>query len=135
MAAAPRVDTAPLATQQHLQLWPYYKSGLLHSAVAILVGVSIEFTVSRLRRATSERVRKQLVLWIFVQLSLTLLVLYVIERYISARFGKQWQSDTAGFFFVTILFVVQPTLLENLLALTRRVVPAEEPPLSSAMGL
>jgi Na+/H+-dicarboxylate symporter len=88
----------------------YYQKCALHIIVGIVLGIVIDQLCKKIESAYHIN---PLIMVIF-ELTLIIIVLYVIETFISGIFALEWQSITPGFLFVSLFFNLQTTLINNI---------------------
>lgn len=49
-----------------------------------------------------------------IQTTITVTVLYIIEKYMFPKYAKEWQDNTPGIYFTFFIFAVQIHLLDNI---------------------
>lgn len=90
-------------------IFTYFGYCLMHAIPGLILGISIEYFTEYLQKHYK---LKPLVAFI-VQLILSILVLFVIETYISIEYAQQWQNITPGLIFIAFYFSTQPSLYSN----------------------
>mgnify|MGYP001003832233 CR=1 FL=1 len=80
--------------------------------INILSGIILGAFVEKISRYVNKKFGSKIA--IIFQLTILLLILYVIQFYMSIFFAHQWQTITPGIFFVAIYFSIQTTLFTNL---------------------
>lgn len=89
---------------------------LLFTIPAIILGLAI----NRITMEIKKWLNPPIVLLVLIQLLIAILVLYIIETYISSKFSSGWQSNTPGLFFVAIYFGLQTLLYADIVAGIKR---------------
>ncbi len=97
-----------LAYRQNI--FTYFAKSLKYIVPACILGISVE----RATKYVQTRYNLSPLISLVFQLILAILVLFVIEKYVSAQFATNWQSTSPGLFFVSIYFSLQPSLYDNI---------------------
>ena len=85
-----------------------------HSLPGLFVGIGIDNIVKNLQC----RYKLKPLIWIVVQFVIMIVVLYLVEKYVSASYASEWQNVTAGLFFVSFFFGSQVNLMTNIRSLS-----------------
>lgn len=88
----------------------YGKYTVYHVVPPVILGILCEKTVSYLQI----KYKLSSITAITLQVFMIILVLYVIETYVSKSYAIQWQNTTPGLFFIPFFFGVQYTLFNNI---------------------
>jgi hypothetical protein len=100
-------------------LFDYRESGskflfksLSHAAAGLALGLAID----KLCNTVQNSFNVKAVFMIIIQITLIILILYIIQQYISKdyKYSLEWQNTTPGLFFPGLLFGVQGTLYTNI---------------------
>lgn len=91
------------------------KDCALYSAAGIVLGVMIEMLIRAFQsKSPTKDTAMTKMKYLGIQLAFCIVVLFVIERFISKKFAEAWQSVTPGLFFVTFFFSSQASLFSNI---------------------
>lgn len=56
---------------------------------------------------------------IIIQLTIIIVIMYLVERSFSRRYNNEWRGKTPRFWFTSFFFLMQVTLFKNLLDVKR----------------
>lgn len=87
----------------------YFGVTALYVFPAIILGVVCEKIIRYIQ--TTYQLNASIM--IIIQLFLATLFLYIVEHYVSPKYGSNWQEITPGLFFVSIFFGLQSSLYTN----------------------
>lgn len=93
----------------------YFGVTALYVFPAIVVGVLCE----KITRHIQINYELSALIMIIIQLFLATLFLYIIEYYLSPKYGSNWQEITPGLFFVSIFFGLQSSLYANVFSVAQ----------------
>jgi len=100
-----------------------YKTGALHyfgvTTLYVLPAIVLGVLCEKITRYLQTTYNLNSFVSIIIQLFLAILFLFVVEYYISPKFGENWQAITPGLFFVSIFFGLQASLYANVFAITQ----------------
>ncbi len=96
-------------SQYDENLLSYTTHFLLLSIPAIVFGYSINYFMKYIKKYYNY---SPLTLFI-INLLLSILLLYIIEKYVSPQFAKRWQEINPGIVFVVFYYTLQTELIEN----------------------
>lgn len=88
-----------------------YTVGVLQQAIpGIVLGVALDRILKKIQDVNNIEPW----IMIIVQILLSIVILFIIEKYISQRYAEAWQNTTPGFFFVAFYFSCQIQLFTNI---------------------
>lgn len=83
-----------------IPIFNYFLICIFYSSLGIILGIitkKISFEIKNYFNLSK-------ILYIFINIFISIFIFYVIEMHISKKFGHEWQSDTAGLFFIATYF-------------------------------
>lgn len=84
----------------------YVVECLTYSISGMLLGTFLEYMSQQIHK----KYPASKYLFVFGQLLTGIIVVYFLEQYLAPKFVQNWQSKTAGIFFVFFYFNSQPSL-------------------------
>jgi uncharacterized membrane protein YkvI len=81
-----------------------------HAIPGILLGFAIDIVIRKLQ----EKWKMSVLFWVVMQLVVSIVVLYLIDKYVSERYAMEWHTVAGGLFFVAFFFHTQFNLFRNL---------------------
>jgi hypothetical protein len=84
----------------------YVVECLTYSISGMLMGTFLEYMSQQIHK----KYPASKYLFVFGQLLTGIIVIYFLEQYLAPKFVQNWQSKTAGVFFVFFYFNSQPSL-------------------------
>ena len=96
----------------------YFSTTGIHIIAAIILGLTIETITEQLQY--NLHFMTPLVALIF-QLTISLIVLYLMEVHFAPTFASQWSLFTPGLFFGTLFFLIQDSIFKNFITVAHSV--------------
>jgi len=97
-------------SQYRHNIFSYFGRAMIHIIPAYMLGINIE----RLSIYLQKKYNLDPLVMVVLQLTIAILIFYIIEKYISLQFAFDWQSAVPGIFFTAIFFNAQPSIVDNI---------------------